>query len=75
MTDPNPDAVWFCTRCAFLGTAAEADAHAQPTHLLSPLRTRTGKIVTNEEVDRWVEEAERGYDLAALRPVDAGRRR
>lgn len=67
MTDPNPDAVWYCTLCAFCGTASEADAHlvTKPRHVLSPLRTKTGRIVTNAEMDEWVRQAERGYEVVS----------
>jgi hypothetical protein len=42
-----------------------------------PYVTRSGHVVTDEELDQWVAEAERGYDLDLLRSrrVQIGRMR
>jgi hypothetical protein len=32
-----------------------------------PLRTKTGRVLTSEDLDALVEEAERGYDVGTLR--------
>lgn len=34
----------------------------------SPYRTKSGRLISENEIDAWVEEAERGYDPAQLRP-------
>lgn len=34
-------------------------------------KTKKGKVITPEELNSWVEEAERGYDVAQLRNIAA----
>lgn len=49
---------------AVLGTCAP-DPCPRCSHIAV---TATGKVLTNAEVDKWVEEAEAGYDLDQLNP-------
>lgn len=49
-----------CADCAILVTDTQADQ-------LAPLRTKAGTAITEEMLDGWVAEAERGYDLSRLR--------
>jgi len=32
------------------------------------LRTKTGKVITEEDIASWAEEAEEGYDVSKLQP-------
>lgn len=35
--------------------------------------TKTGKVLTDEDIEKMADEAERGYDVAALKPRRRGR--
>ena len=55
-----PGAEWLCLDCAFAGSYEQAEAHRmqRPHRRFTPARTKTGRVITSAEVDRWAHRAE-----------------